>query len=133
MHVRCDETFQQRCEHCEFPCLNLLMTHADCACSRYGDYDDENGGGSQGQPFTPRGRLQGPSGRSRVQFARRSSRGVGSSRRGAQATKSSNDKEDPKDYMSKAKQLWNYVGKVRPSQTKTTVHLPDLLPFHYQP
>ncbi|KAA6429051.1 MAG: hypothetical protein FRX49_01161 [Trebouxia sp. A1-2] len=79
--------------------------------SRYGDYDDENGGGSQGQPFTPRGRLQGPSGRSRVQFARRSSRGVGSSRRGAQATKSSNDKEDPKDYMSKAKQLWNYVGK----------------------
>lgn len=79
--------------------------------SHYGDYDDEHGGGSQGQPFSPRGRPQGPNGRSRVQFARRSSRGVGASRRGPQASKGSNDKEDPKDYMSKAKQLWNYVGK----------------------
>ena len=112
------------------PCLVHLvhyMTCADCAFSHYGDYDDENGGASQGQPFTPRGRPQGPNGRSRVQFARRSSRGVGASRRGSQTSKGTDDKEDPKDYMSKAKQLWNYVGKVRPNLTSTTLKSPNLL------
>ena len=117
IHVFFDGTLLQGCEHCESPCLVPFMTCADCACSHYGDCDDENGGGSQGQPFTPRGRPEGPNGRSRVQFARPSSRGVGASRRGGQASKSSSDKEDPKDYMSKAKQLWNYVGKVRPNLT----------------
>ncbi|DBA96950.1 hypothetical protein WJX77_001292 [Trebouxia sp. C0004] len=98
--------------------------------SHYGDYDDENGGGGQGQPFTHRGRPEGSNGRSRVQFARRSSRGVGASKRGGQASKSSNDKEDPRDYISKAKQLWNYVGKFTGLETigggeHDTQELPD--------
>lgn len=81
-----------------------------CACSQYGNYDDDDTA-SQGQASTPRGHTGGSS-RNRVQFARRSTRGVGAPRRGVPASKGK-DKQDPQDYMGKAKQLWNYVGKVR--------------------
>lgn len=55
-----------------------------------------------------------------MQFARGSRMGLGQgggSRSGASATRGARhgeaqDKEDSQDYMSKAKQLWNYVGKV---------------------
>ena len=89
-----------------------------CLHSHYGDFDDENGAGSC-QPSASRGHL-GAGGRNRVQFARGSRLGLGQgggSRSGASGTRGTRhgqteDKENPQDYMSKAKQLWNYVGKV---------------------
>lgn len=85
-------------------------------CSRYGDFGDDGGAGSR-QPSASRGRL-GTGGRNRVQFARGSRLGLGQggvSRSATRGTSSgqSQDQENPQDYMSKAKQLWNYVGKVR--------------------
>lgn len=83
--------------------------------SRYGDYDEDSGAGSR-QPSASKGRLGAGGGRTRVQFARGSRLGLGQgggSRRGA-THRPAGDKQDPQDYMSKAKQLWNYVGKVLP-------------------
>ncbi|KAL3142179.1 hypothetical protein ABBQ38_002532 [Trebouxia sp. C0009 RCD-2024] len=80
--------------------------------SRYGDYDEDSGAGSR-QPSASKGRLGAGGGRTRVQFARGSRLGLGQgggSRRGA-THRPAGDKQDPQDYMSKAKQLWNYVGK----------------------
>lgn len=115
------------CSRCVFVCACIaLLTSSPVQqqlwgkfCSQYGEYDDDDG---SEQPSTPRGRMGG--GKSRVQFARRSSRGVrqaGESRRKAQASKDK-DKGEPQDYMSRAKQLWNVVGKVR------LKHLSDLYP-----
>lgn len=96
----------------------LWLTKCGCCFySRFGDFDDKETGSSQ--PSASRGRL-GAGGRNRVQFARGSRMGLGQgggSRSGASATRGARhgeaqDKEDSQDYMSKAKQLWNYVGKV---------------------
>ena len=64
-----------------------------------------------------------------MQFARGSRLGLGQgggSRSGASGTRGTRhsqtqDKENPQDYMSKAKQLWNYVGKVWLSSILFTV------------
>lgn len=85
-----------------------------CVCSQYSDVNDDGAG--QKSPYSPLGALsrlsRGSRGGRNVSFARRSNRGV--SQRQQLQGKEKKSKEKPEDYMSKAKQLWTYVGKVRP-------------------
>ena len=101
MHTGCVKMIHQETQ------MSLALVSG--LCSQYGDYDN-NDGADSGRPSTPRGRL-GAGTRNRVQFARRS-RGLGQG--GGSRTGAGPSKENSQDYMSKAKQLWNYVGKVRP-------------------
>ena len=84
-----------------------------CVCSQYSDVNDDGAG--QKSPYSTLGALsrlsRGSRGGRNVSFARRSNRGVSQRRFQGKETKG---KEKPEDYMSKAKQLWTYVGKVRP-------------------